>query len=172
MAFNEPNLPSQSNLSPQDAARIWMSVGDPLKNQGYSTLVTPAVTSAPEGVQWMQDFLKACTNCRFTAMALHYYGIDSQGMIEYLTNMHNIFHMDIWVTEFACQDFVHGTLANAGQISTFMENVVAWMDKTPFIQKYFPYGLATENQVNINPLDALMGPNGKPNALGCKALGC
>jgi O-glycosyl hydrolase len=172
MSYNEPNLASQANLSPQEAAQIWMDVGDPLKNQGYSTILTPAVTSAPNGVKWLQDFFNACTNCLFHAMALHIYATNSQDMIEYLTKMHNIFHMDIWVTEFACQDFTGGPQAGAEQISTFMKNVTTWMDQTSFIRKYFPYGVATQAEININPLDALEGPDGKPNALGCEALGC
>jgi len=172
IGFNEPNLSSQSNLSPEDAAQIWMNVSDPLKNQGYSTIVTPAVTSAPNGVQWLQDFFKACTNCRFTAMALHYYGTNSQGMIDYLNHMHNTFNMDIWVTEYAAEDFTGGPQSDEEQITAFMRNITTWMDQTSFIRKYFPYGLTTSANININKLDALAGSDDKPNALGCLALGC
>lgn len=172
MGFNEPNLASQSNLSPGTAAQIWMNVGDPLKNQGYSTFVTPAVTSAPDGKQWLRDFFNACVNCEFNIMALHYYSTDSQSMINYLMDMHNTFHMDIWVTEFACEDFTGGPQAGEEQILTFMRTVTAWMDQTPYIRKYFPYGLTTADKININPGDALMGSDGKPNALACEVLGC
>lgn len=36
-------------------------------------------------------------------MAAHIYTTDAQTLITYLTNLHNEFGLDIWVTEFACQ---------------------------------------------------------------------
>ena len=35
-------------------------------------------------------------------MAAHIYATDSQKVIDYLTDLHNTFGMNIWVTEFAC----------------------------------------------------------------------
>ena len=66
-----PNIASQSNLSPQDAADIWMQFGAPLSQQGYTTMITPAVTSADSGTPWMQEFLKACKTCSVRIVSYH-----------------------------------------------------------------------------------------------------
>ena len=36
-------------------------------------------------------------------MAVHVYALTSEEVIGQLTNLHNMFGMTIWVTEFACQ---------------------------------------------------------------------
>jgi len=172
MGVNEPNLESQSNLSPQDAAELWIQNIEPLRQQGYTRFVTPAVASSDTAISWYQEFFKACVNCQFDIMALHYYSTQSADMIAYITKLHQTFNMDIWVTEYACMDFAGGPQAsNEDQVTEFMSNVTTWMENTDYIKKFFPYGLATAAQVNINPLDALMGSDGKPNALGCLSLG-
>ena len=56
MAFNEPELPDQANMSTDDAAEAWMKHIEPLRKQGVRC-GSPGISSAPQGVQWMQDFL-------------------------------------------------------------------------------------------------------------------
>jgi hypothetical protein len=36
-------------------------------------------------------------------MAAHYYDISAAGLITYLEHWHNTFHLDMLLTEFACQ---------------------------------------------------------------------
>jgi hypothetical protein len=169
--FNEPNLDTQSNLNPADAAQIWMDVILPLTHQGYTEIYTPAVTSAPSGVQWYKDFFEACVGCSFTGMNLHIYATTSAEVINYLTDMYNAFDqkMTIQVTEFACQDFTGGQQCTQDQAFAFMSEVTAWMDKTDFITKYFAYGVMPN--ININPFDQLMNNDGTPTALGRLYIG-
>lgn len=76
LAFNEPDLEEQSNLTPKEAADLWTEVRlhrassrarpaadhasrpraqylAPLKSRGYR-LGAPVTTSAPDGLVWMQ----------------------------------------------------------------------------------------------------------------------
>ncbi|KAG9096197.1 hypothetical protein FRC07_010967, partial [Ceratobasidium sp. 392] len=55
---NEPNHEAQANMSPGDAAWLWKDKLEPARNKGCK-LVSPAVTSAPSGKTWLQDFFKA-----------------------------------------------------------------------------------------------------------------
>jgi hypothetical protein len=162
LGFNEPDIPSQSNLDPGEAAGIWMAHGQPLRAQGYRT-ITPAVAFKKP---WMQTFLSSCTGCQFDFMAAHVYETDAQSVIDYLTDLHNTFGMNIWVTEFACQSFTGKAQCNEGQVFEFMRTLIAWMDATPWIDKYFYYGLMNAQLININPLNALMNQDGTPTPLG------
>ncbi|KAJ8691781.1 hypothetical protein PTI98_011316 [Pleurotus ostreatus] len=101
LAFNEPDLASQSNLDPRTAAQLWKQYIQPLKSSGIK-LVSPAVTSAPSGIPWLQEFISACGGCSVDAIAVHWYGSGSQWFIEYLNKVHAAFpSRPIWVTEFA-----------------------------------------------------------------------
>jgi len=167
MGFNEPDIPSQSNIDPETAAQIWMAHGQPLRAQGYKTITPAMAFSKP----WMSSFLKACVDCDFDHMAAHIYATDSQKVIDYLTDLHNTFGMSIWVTEFACHSFIGDQPCDANSVFTFMNNLIKWMDATPWIDKYFYYGLMTAQEININPVNALMNTDGTPTSLGHMYIG-
>lgn len=59
LAFNEPDLPSQANMSPALAAETWLTHIEPLRKRNPSVRCgSPAISNAPEGVPWLQDFLQ------------------------------------------------------------------------------------------------------------------
>lgn len=72
-SFNEPDLDSQSNINATEAARIWKLSMEPFA--GKAKLISPAITNggSPMGVQWMCDFLAACTGCHIDGIAMHIY---------------------------------------------------------------------------------------------------
>jgi hypothetical protein len=57
--MSRPNQEGQANISPEHGAELWQTYIEPLKYAGYY-LVSPACTSAPSGIQWIQDWLSAC----------------------------------------------------------------------------------------------------------------
>jgi hypothetical protein len=167
---NEPDLSGQSNLSPGDAASLWWKYMQPLKNQGYR-LGSPAVTSGSSGKPWLQQFLdSSCAGCSVDFVTIHWYGTDAQAFIAYVQDFHTTFGKNIWVTEFACQDFAGGPQADLAQINAFMKTVTEFMDGADYVEQYFAFGFM-QNMGNVNPLDQLMGGNNLPNALGNLYLG-
>jgi hypothetical protein len=164
LGFNEPDLSGQSNLDPGYAASLWQQYLQPLKNQGYN-LVSPAVTSGPGGIPWLQSFLSDCAGCDVDAVAVHWYGTDPQEFITYCKNFFTTFNKPIWVTEFACQSFTDAPQCDAAQVQTFMDTVTGWMDSTDYISKYFAFGVMHDMQ-GVNVLDQLMAADGQPTALG------
>lgn len=66
-----PNLDTQSNLDPTAAAQLWMQNILPLSSQGYTSIWSPAVTSADSGVTWLQAFFKACQGCTVRILSHH-----------------------------------------------------------------------------------------------------
>ena len=53
------NLASQANMSPGQAATLWNSLVAPLASKGIE-LIGPSITTAPDGLNWMQEFFTAC----------------------------------------------------------------------------------------------------------------
>ena len=67
MGFNEPNLSSQANMTPEFAASLW-----PKMEATGKKLVSPAVAMG-DGIEWMDKFMAACTGCKIDAIAIHLY---------------------------------------------------------------------------------------------------
>lgn len=106
-------------MSPQVAADAWKQYIQPLSNQGYQ-LLAPSTSSNPNGKTWTTQFFSLCNGCtvsplyfvvnqpfsslpQFDGIPIHYYDVTPQGFINYVTDFHTTFNLDIWPTEFACQ---------------------------------------------------------------------
>ncbi|KDQ14793.1 glycoside hydrolase family 128 protein [Botryobasidium botryosum FD-172 SS1] len=169
MGFNEPDLSSQSNLSPQDAAQLWKDYMLGFKSLGKQ-LVSPATTAG--GLQWFDDFLTALGGLpasQIDVIAVHWYGTDFTDFQNYV-NSWKKYGKNIWVTEMACQDFSgQGKWCSMDDIQSLMSQAMAWMESDPQIEKYFWFA-PMRDMTNVNPLNCLMtigGPNdGQPTSLG------
>jgi hypothetical protein len=72
--FNEPDLGSQSNLSPTEAASLWKQYIQPLASRGVR-LGSPSVTNGQPpsmGTGWLSDFIKACSGCTIDFISIHW----------------------------------------------------------------------------------------------------
>eukprot|EP00753_Platysulcus_tardus_P017719 PLAT6468.1.p1 GENE.PLAT6468.1~~PLAT6468.1.p1 ORF type:complete len:401 (+),score=-6.10 PLAT6468.1:124-1203(+) len=164
LGFNEPDQAGQSNMTPQHAADLWKQYIDPLKSQGYK-LISPAVTSAPAGKTWMQDFFKACDTCHFDALAMHWYDVSADAFIAYVEDFHNTFNLPIWVTEYACQNFNGGAQCSDSEIASFMAQTTNFMDGADYVQAYMWFG-AMHDMQGVNVGNQLMASSGGPTQLG------
>lgn len=57
--YLRPNEVGQSNMDPGTAASLWIQYMEPLKALGYR-IGSPATSSNPDGLVWMQQFFAAC----------------------------------------------------------------------------------------------------------------
>lgn len=75
LGFNEPELPDQSNLTSALAAREWIRCFEPLRRAGIRC-GSPGISSAPQGVVWLQDFLRQIRagGSDVDFYCLHWYG--------------------------------------------------------------------------------------------------
>lgn len=100
-SFNEPDLSSQANLSPADAASAWKTYIQPFA--GKAKLCSPAITNgaAPMGTAWLDSFLSACSGCTIDCIAIHIY--DSATNIayyqSYISGIGSKYGKPVWVTE-------------------------------------------------------------------------
>ncbi|KAF7797530.1 hypothetical protein EIP86_008730 [Pleurotus ostreatoroseus] len=160
---NEPNQAGQAQMSPQDAANLWQQQFQWRTSQGYE-LWSPAVTNAPDGETWMDEFLAACSGCSVSAMALHIYTTNAQDVISYVEHWHSKYNRPIVITEFACQNFGSGSQASMDEVWAFYQTVVPWLMSQDYVTAFFAFGFL-EDMGNVNPNNQLM-KNGQLTALG------
>ena len=137
-----PNQEGQANISTDDGAKLWNTYIAPLASQGYTILGSPAPTSAPDGLAWINEWLDKI-QVKPTVMCLHWYDVGFANFQQYVTNYHNNLKLqrNIWVTEFACQNFNGGAQCSQQDIWDFVTQATAWMDGTPWIEMYAPFGV-------------------------------
>jgi O-glycosyl hydrolase len=136
-AFNEPDLDTQSNLSPDAAAAGYKTYMQPIKAANPSVrLGSPAVTNGAGsmGIQWLVDFQNACSGCDIDFVAIHWY--DSATNIQYfkdhVTEANTRTGKNVWVTEF-------GASGSDAEIQSFLEEVLPWMDAQDWVERYSYY---------------------------------
>ncbi|KAG9313341.1 hypothetical protein JVU11DRAFT_5646 [Chiua virens] len=170
LGMNEPNEPSQSNMSPEDGISLWEQYIDPLKHEGYY-LISPACTNDQSGLDWMQSFVGGCTDCTIDAIAFHFYGTDPGAFIAHARTLHETYNKPIWVTEFADQNFSgSGSQASMSDIYSFQSVIVDFVENTPWIEAAFPFGLMYDMQ-GVNEGNSLLSPTGWPTSLAYNYFG-
>jgi len=165
LGMNEPELSSQSYMTPQQAADMWKVYIEPLKARSLR-LGSPATTSGPRGKIWLTDFLAACAGCSVDFLALHWYGINATEFISYLNDFHQTFSRPIWITEWACHNFHILTMqCSQANVVSFMNETQSFMDRTDWVERYAWFGAMKDLQ-GVNPHNALMDGYGKITELG------
>lgn len=104
LAFNEPNGDPKyggSQILPDMAAAIWKKQMEPLKEDGVK-LGLPAVTNAPSGFVWLEEFFQHCDGkCNPDFIAVHWYGNNFEGLAGHLGHVRGIYpNLPIWLTEY------------------------------------------------------------------------
>ncbi|KAJ1311325.1 hypothetical protein OPQ81_009820 [Rhizoctonia solani] len=165
--YNEPNQGDQSNMSAQEGAALWDELIKPLKQKG-AKLVSPATTSAPSGITWIQDMMNACgggDKCQFDFIALHWYGTSIDAFKAYVDNWYKTFGKPLIISEYACQDFSGGPQCSQSQTETFHYTMASWFDQHEGVAMYAPFGFMHDMN-NVNYDNQLMASDGSPNKLG------
>lgn len=133
MSFNEPDLSSQSDLSPAAAAAAYATYMEPFA--GKAKLGAPAVTNGAgaTGLDWLAAFLIECSDCTIDFIPIHWYsGSDEAAYFkEQVANATSVGgNKPVWVTEFGCTD------GSDADISSFLEEVMPWMDEQSYVERY------------------------------------
>ncbi|KAJ7179297.1 glycosyl hydrolase catalytic core-domain-containing protein [Mycena filopes] len=166
LGCNEPNEAGQSNMDAWSGIQLWREYMMPLASKGY-TLISPAMSSRPNGKDWMATFMKNCgKDCAVSGIATHYYGTDLEEFKSYVTYWHDTYNLPVYITEYADQDFNGGPQASMDEIWAFMEGATAFFNENDWVKAHCWFG-AMEGMDNVNPLNKLMSNDGtKPNDLG------
>ena len=144
LTFNEPNLATQSNMTPAQAAALWPQV-EAIANTYNLKIVSPAMTYCPSGcvsgysgsgITWLDDFFAACPGCRVDYIGLHIYDTwlyGFEGNVGNATTGYKKYGKPIWITEFAEQALNSASLA---QHANLMVDAIDFMENDPMIYRY------------------------------------
>ncbi|KAI8634133.1 glycosyl hydrolase catalytic core-domain-containing protein [Xylariaceae sp. FL1651] len=136
LGFNEPDIASQANMSPQDAAAGHIKMMNPYA--GKARISSPAISSsenANQGIDWLKQFFNACNGqCQVDFCAAHWYGpggVDGANLfLQHLKDVNTACDgKPVWATEFA---------AESGSVDDFMTTIVKALesDEYSFVEKY------------------------------------
>lgn len=132
-SFNEPDLAAQANLSPAAAATAYKTYMEPLGDS--AKLCAPSVTNSGtdgQGLSWLSEFLEACSDCQIDCINIHWYDSAEntdyfKSHVEKATSIAN--GKPVYVSEF-------GATGSDDQITSFLEEVMPWMDSNSDIAGY------------------------------------
>jgi hypothetical protein len=98
-------------------------------------------------------------------LPLHWYDVSVDGFQKYVQNFHDQTGHNIWITEYACQNFNGGAQCSDDQSWNLHVQMAAWFDQQDWVERYAPFG-AMKNMQGVNQNNALMNPDGSITALG------
>jgi len=142
LAMNEVNQVGQADMSVSDGCALMEKYIMPLANDDWY-IIGPSTTSAPDGLVWYKKFMTECKTVfdRLDAVAIHYYDVSVSGFQKYIENWHQVTGKNIWITEAACQNFNGGAQCSASEAKSFLDEMIAWVDKTDYVIAYAPFGV-------------------------------
>ncbi|GAA3274516.1 MULTISPECIES: sigma-70 family RNA polymerase sigma factor [Dactylosporangium] len=140
LAFNEPDLKEQSNMTPAQVLDLWpqleatgMRLGSPAPAFGADT---------PGG--WFDQFMAGVKQrgLRVDFITLHWYGGDfgpnaANQLKTYIQNVYNRYHLPIWLTEYALMRFDNGTVyPSTDQQVAFVNSSTAMLQGLSYVERY------------------------------------
>jgi RNA polymerase sigma factor (sigma-70 family) len=140
LAFNEPDLKEQSNMTPAQVLDLWpqlqatgLRLGSPAPAFGADT---------PGG--WFDQFMTGVQQrgYRVDFITLHWYGGDfgpnaASQLKTYIQNVYNRYHLPIWLTEYALMRFDNGTVyPSTDQQVAFVDSSTAMLQGLSYVERY------------------------------------
>lgn len=132
-SFNEPDIASQANLSPAQAAQDFKTHMNPFSEKAL--IGAPSVSNSGEagqGLEWLQQFVDTCNGeCKFDFCNVHWYSEPEYAntLFEHLEKAHEICGKPIWLTEFA-------PLGSGPAVDSFIEEVIPKLDDVEYLDAY------------------------------------
>ena len=132
LGFNEPDGRDNggSNVPVDLAAETWIREIEPLKKLGVK-LGAPAVTGAPTGFAWLQNFFSACNGrCSIDFIPVHWYG-NFEGFASHIGEIKGAYpNVTVWVTEYANND------VSLSESQVFYNASSQFLDRVEYDPKY------------------------------------
>ncbi len=137
LAFNEPNLTDQANMTPQQAAQKWPALKALAQELGLK-IVSPAMNYGTlagysDPVKWLDEFFQLIPKSDVCAIALHCYMGSASAMYSFLHRFDK-YELPVWMTEFCSWDSPAPGSMEA-QID-YMNEAVVMLEAEPMVERY------------------------------------
>lgn len=149
LTFNEPDLPQQANMTPEQALDLWPQ----LEKTGLR-LGAPAVAGdGDKPGKWLDRFMKGAEerHLRVDFIPVHWYGSDfgpeaTDHLAGYLQRIHDRYKKPVWVTEYALTDFTKSPTRypNEQEQTAFIKSSTKMLESLDFVKRYAWFALSTK----------------------------
>ncbi len=143
LAFNEPELPSQSNMPATLAAEKWLQHIQPLRQLGIRC-GSPGISSAPQGVDWLLEFTRLIRagHSDVDFWAVHWYGETLGQFYDYIWSTHHRLGAEkpVWITEFASTNWSVESPLGREHVEGFARESCAYLDTLEWVERYAWFG--------------------------------
>jgi hypothetical protein len=146
LGFNEPDVATQANLSPDAAISFWPyleALGIPLCSPSC------AVDLPISSDDWLEVFMSqiASKKYRVDYVGVHWYGSPNvKGFQSYLQSVYARYNRPLMITEFAVADWSANASTpmryTSAQILNFMKGLLPWLEVQSWIYGYVWYSFA------------------------------
>lgn len=158
LAFNEPNLTDQANMTPAQAAAIWSPVVALAKELNLK-LVSPAMNYGTlagysDPIKWLDEFF-AQPNVDINdiyAISIHCYMSSASAVQGYVEKFEK-YNKPIWMTEFCAWDPVPGSVTTQ---MDYMCAVLNYLEANPKVERYAWFIPRSGNKVDSPPYMQLL----------------
>ena len=146
LSFNEPDIASQSNLSPAAAKEAHIKYMNPFRDQ--ARIGSPSISNSNidgQGISWLTSFISTCAGqCAMDFVSIHWYdAADVDIFLNHVRKVHKaVPDKPIWVTEFA-------PTGSDQEIDKFVGTITDKLDNDPefsYVERY-SYFMATEGSM-------------------------
>ncbi|KAK5166935.1 uncharacterized protein LTR77_007664 [Saxophila tyrrhenica] len=143
LGFNEPELPDQSNMPVELAVSNWLQHMEPLRKAGIRC-GSPGISSAPQGVAWLQDFLRRIRDggSDIDFYCFHWYGETLGQFYDYIWSTYHQLgpNKPAWITEFACTNWQIDNPLPRDHVESFARDSVKYLDTLDWVERYAWFG--------------------------------
>jgi hypothetical protein len=164
LAYNEPNLTDQANMTPQQAAAKWGEL-KAIANELGLKVISPAMNygtlaNYSDPIKWLDEFFTLVPISDIDGIAIHCYMANAGALKSYVERFKK-YGKPIWLTEFCAWDGLNANNFTAqGQQKHFCD-VVNYLESNPDVFRYawfiprtdnadaFPYMALFTNSANI-----------------------
>ena len=158
LAYNEPNLTDQANMTPQQAAQSWSELVAFAKELGLQ-LVSPAMnygtlSGYSDPIKWLDEFF-AQPNVSLDdvcAIAVHCYMSSPFAVTNYI-EMFKKYGKPVWMTEFCAWDPVPGSVEKQ---MDYMCTVLNYLEQEEAVERYAWFMPRTSSAIDKAPYMQLL----------------
>ncbi len=143
LGFNEPDNPTQSNMTVEDAVALWPkleALGMRLGSPSMSSNSPDPISHVVGDDSWLSRFMSRADaqGLRVDFIAMHYYTVDPDPavMAADLEKVHARYGRPIWVTEWGLVDFTQPDRFTLSETAAFLLAATRAMDALPFVERH------------------------------------
>jgi hypothetical protein len=167
LAYNEPNLTDQANMTPPQAADRWKRLLKIAKELELK-IVSPAMNYGTlsgygDPVKWLDEFFNqpGVSLADISAIAIHCYMQNPAAMKGYIERFKK-YGKPIWMTEFCAWE---GIASGAAQME-YMSEAVTYMELDPAVERYAWFIPRGDEDETVKPYNKLLTQSKPPELTG------